>query len=90
MKKEELKPCPFCGGKARLRYIRTRTVIAPLGNVAPIPKGRGYWTIGCDTYDCILYFQPFSNRPRLMFCDGSKSFMIDRWNRRAEGAANNG
>lgn len=79
-----LKNCPFCGGKAVAKYRRTKTVITPLGNEAKIPIGTGYWTIGCTTYDCILYYQEFSNTPRLMFVSGSKAEMISKWNRRAD------
>lgn len=86
MGSKKIKPCPFCGGEAIAKYHKTKTIITPLGNEAPIPEGRGYWTIGCKTYDCIMYYNEFKNEPRLIFCDGSKKFMIDRWNRRAEQA----
>ena len=82
--KETIKDCPFCGGKAVAKYRRTKTVITPLGNEAKIPIGTGYWTIGCTTCDCILYYQEFSNTPRLMFVSKSKEEMIRKWNRRED------
>ena len=80
--RNKLKPCPFCGGKARIVYKRGRTVTNPLGEIKKIPVGGGFYTIGCETFDCILYYSDITNQARLMFTAKTKDLIIKRWNRR--------
>ena len=79
--RNKLKPCPFCGGKARIVYKRGRTFTNALGELKHSPEG-GFYAVGCETYDCILYYSELTNQARLMFTAGSKDLIIERWNRR--------
>ena len=78
----KLKPCPFCGGKARIVYKRGRTFTNALGELKKVPVEGGFYTVGCKTIDCILYYSEMANQPRLMFAASSKDIIIERWNRR--------
>lgn len=81
-----LKPCPFCGGEAVLKYHKGLKCVNPINGeddrVKTITKG--YWLIGCKTPDCILGYDEYKNSARLMFTSGSKQFAAERWNRRAD------
>lgn len=80
--RNKLKPCPFCGGKARMVYKRARTFTNAFGETKKIPVKGGFYAVGCETIDCILYCSELRNQPRLMFTAGSKDIIIERWNRR--------
>lgn len=76
-----LKPCPFCGGEARIKRFKKRTVKSPVsGRDIELPAG---WAIGCSTPDCILYFEDIvGNCPRLMFYPKYGNEAVKAWNRR--------
>lgn len=78
-----LKPCPFCGGTARIKRFKKRTVKSPVSGIdIEIPAG---WAIGCSTSDCILYFDDIvGNCPRLMFYAKYGNEAVKAWNRRPE------
>lgn len=80
--RNKLKPCPFCGGKARIVYKRSRTYTNAFGETKKTRLEGGYYTVGCETLDCILYYSVINNQPRLMFVASSKDIIIERWNRR--------
>ena len=80
----ELKPCPFCGGKAHIRKIHGRA----RDNNGDVIKGKyhDWYALGCYTQDCICFLNIDSRSARFMFVgsiDG-KETAIERWNRRAE------
>lgn len=79
---KKLKPCPFCGGKAVIHYFRRKTVVTDLGEEKPVPCN-GWYGVGCQTPDCILYMDVEAERSRLMFVAGSRELAEDRWNKRA-------
>ena len=80
--RNKLKPCPFCGGKARIVYKRVGTYTNAFGEIKKTSLKGGYYAVGCETIDCILYYSEIANQPRLMFTAGSKDLIIERWNRR--------
>lgn len=79
MNEEELKPCPFCGGKAYIKKTSRGhsntifTVIAELGC-----RKCGYHMIGESEFDV----DEFMNIHMLDRKNGIKE-MIEKWNRRA-------
>ena len=64
---EELKPCPFCGGKATLRYTKAN----PNGMASNILKLSEKGFVSC--LKCSIGTKEYSNMSRA----------IDVWNRRA-------
>lgn len=77
----ELKPCPFCGGKAVL--FKTKKITN--GTDEAKSEKRDHWAIGCETWECILHADEEIKNARLFFRPDSKQVAIDRWNRRAKG-----
>lgn len=82
MSKKKLKPCPFCGGECLLTYHRGSKVYTEQFEPMELPYDRGYYSIGCSTPDCILYYDEDSKQGKLFFKYGSKDEAIKRWNRR--------
>lgn len=74
----ELKPCPFCGGKAVLFQIPYNTTEELHKHPKWFWNNPGWWTIGCETDGCIANF----NHEMMLFL-GSKQ-AVDAWNRRAD------
>jgi hypothetical protein len=75
---EDLKPCPFCGTKARIY----RGKIKFRNNRARKTKHVAY-SIGCSGQNCILYG---NGAQGALFFTPSKyglEKMVERWNRRA-------
>ena len=64
---DELKPCPFCGGKAELR----QDIRYPRPERAP----KKAYEVVCTNWDCIIGY--CDDRYRL-----SKKEAIEAWNRR--------
>ena len=95
--KIELKPCPFCGGKAnvyeytkaeardlvmRMHYGENEKKEA-IEHVMKMPVDT--WAIiGCETKDCILYANKKAHVSSLFFRETNAERLAEKWNRRPE------
>jgi len=95
--KIELKPCPFCGGKANV-YEYTKAEAKDLvmkmhygenekkeaiQQVMKMPVDT--WAIiGCETEDCILYANKKKHVSSLFFRETSAERIAEKWNKRPE------
>lgn len=95
--KTELKPCPFCGGKAnvyeytkaeakdlvmRMHYGENEKKEA-IEHVMKMPVDT--WAIiGCETKDCILYANKKKHMSSLFFRETSAERIAEKWNKRPE------
>lgn len=95
--KIELKPCPFCGGKANI-YEYTKAEAKDLvmrmhygenekkeaiEHVMKMPVDT--WAIiGCETKDCILYANKKKHMSSLFFRETSAERIAEKWNKRPE------
>ena len=71
-----LKPCPFCGSRAR---VFKHSGILKRAK----PKTHGpFYFIGCTDPDCILYCN--GRNPRLLFRSVNAQFMLRRLKRRRD------
>lgn len=93
--KIDLKPCPFCGGKANI-YEYTKTEAKDLvmkmhygetekkeaiEHVMKMPVDT--WAIiGCETKDCILYANKKAHVSSLFFRETSAERIAEKWNKR--------
>lgn len=77
LKMKELKPCPFCGGKAT---IIKQEVPEPMKTMWGDDAPKEVMTVGCDTLECLLYHRHGS--ARLMFMPDNIDILVERWNRR--------
>ena len=66
--KDKLKPCPFCGGKARLVKVEDWHDCARVPSI--------YYGIGCDTADCRC------ERDGDEYFLGSEKEATEQWNKR--------
>lgn len=81
---KKLKPCPFCGGKAAIRYFRRTMAVTDRSDGKPVPVPcKGYYGVGCETPDCILYMDVESTR--MVLSCGSRDIAERRWNHRTKG-----
>lgn len=72
---QEIKPCPFCGGKAELKFV---------SEDEPVTNFAMYYKIGCDS--CNVHFcytvrrlPGFDNEEH----EKAKGRLVDKWNNRA-------
>jgi Lar family restriction alleviation protein len=72
MKNRELKPCPFCGGKACIRFCR-HTYTIP--TYAVETGEEEYWVVRCEK--CSIQY-PAWGHPK------TEQEAIEIWNRRAD------
>lgn len=95
--KIDLKPCPFCGGKANV-YEYTKAEVKDLvmkmhygeteqkeaiEQVMKMPVDT--WAIiGCETKDCILYANKKKHVSSLFFRETSAERIAEKWNKRPE------
>lgn len=81
---KKLKPCPFCGGNAVMEKIRRSDMLKKYPDKAEVLATYpfSWWRMGCDTPDCILYFDTGNGTVRLGFHATAKKQAIERWNRR--------
>lgn len=95
--KIDLKPCPFCGGKAnvyeytkaeakdlvmKMHYGETEQKEA-IEQVMKMPVDT--WAIiGCETKDCILYANKKKHVSSLFFRETSAERIAEKWNKRPE------
>ena len=64
----ELKPCPFCGGRAII--VPTLLILNESGGPC--------WTAGCTDSDCISYWKLQEKQPKQ-----TRGEAVSAWNRRA-------
>ena len=77
----ELKPCPFCGGKAKVKRIYYKNLDEDYKSALRVDRDF-FYVIGCETYDCILRI--IDSTPRLLFIDAYRKDLAQRWNRRVD------
>jgi Lar family restriction alleviation protein len=65
---DELKPCPFCGGKAEMRDARKFLVVSKFSYIIP-------YSVGCSNKKCDV--KPYTEY------SSTEQEAIDAWNRRA-------
>ena len=66
----ELKPCPFCGGEARMKYGKYN-LLGAYGTEETARKWAGVWCVKCGIEQPIRKYV-------------TKEQAIEAWNRRAE------
>ena len=77
-RESELKPCPFCGTKAKIR----KGVVRFKHGKAKKIKTSAYF-IGCSDEECILYANKCYGSLFFTASQDGIDVMIRRWNRRA-------
>ena len=75
---KQLKPCPFCGKRAMLKYADNVPLLERFGWKRPV------YMVGCTGKDCILYMNKARKRASLFWGDANPESIVERWNRRAE------
>ena len=82
----ELKPCPFCGGKAYMRMVCRNETIEKFPDKADALEKypAKWWVLGCLTPGCILEANPEKHFIKLGFRAGSEKEAVEKWNKRAE------
>ena len=66
---DELKPCPFCGGKAEMRDARKFLVVSKFSYIFP-------YSVRCSNEKCDV--KPYTEY------SSTEQEAIDAWNRRAD------
>lgn len=92
----ELKPCPFCGGKAELKRLYPEIKFVPfpdgMGGFAKEPAMFYEWIVSCC--NCESMGLPFEDRiyrdlesGEIVLQNDGRQKAIDSWNRRADDGA---
>lgn len=84
----ELKPCPFCGGKAVMKEFKKTSIVPEFWDDASEERKHALnnlpdkWVmLGCNTKGCILYYDTSGHTASLFF-RGKDKTIEERWNRR--------
>ena len=82
----KLKPCPFCGGNAVMQTISRAQAIKsnPDKKEALMTYPEKFIRMGCETEDCILYYDTEKGLIKLGFHTGHEREAIKKWNRRTD------
>ena len=85
---DKLKPCPFCGGEARLRRCYSDIGLTKDGDGRDIKTLADSWTVECKNQCCRI---PVEKSKIYQSDDGDvvierngAAIVIDRWNGRKE------
>ena len=79
---EKLKPCPFCGGEAMMKYLDMGQAMARNNGQIPSTYGRSEaWGayVGCTNWGCPGYGDPLT-----VDVVYSEAAAIAAWNRRSK------
>lgn len=82
MTQRKLKPCPFCGSKAVIKYYNGKRIRIDGCDNEQVITHRGWYGIGCVNPQCILFHDTDNHRARLMFIPKGKEEAITKWNER--------
>ena len=84
---DKLKPCPFCGGEAKIRRCKSDYGFRSDGDEDGVKTLTDSWTVECENQCCRL---PIEKSKIYQDCNGDvvierngAKIVVDIWNRRA-------